>query len=100
MVANRHHERHVASLECEEGSSDDDAPLARLLQPSTAFTISDEGRSSDSDDCDEHRPPRHDRPRRRTKPPDKLEYDMPGKPAWHYQHCVSCGAPPTRGYRY
>ena len=56
IVANRHHERHVASLECEEGSSDDDAPLARLLQPSTAFTTSDEGRSNDSDDHDEHRP--------------------------------------------
>ena len=100
IVANPCHERHQASSECEEGSSDDDAPLARLLEPSTPPTTSDEGRSNDHGDRDAESPPHHPRPRRRTKPPDKLEYYMPGRPAWQYQLCVTCGAPPTRGYRY
>ena len=93
--ANPHNERHEASLECRD--DDEDLPLARLRQYGTPPTTSDEGRSNDSGGRDGERPPR---PRRRTKPPDKLEYYMPGRPAWQYQLCVTCGAPPTRGYRY
>ena len=93
--ANPHNERHEASLECRY--DDEDLPLARLRQYGTPPTTSDEGRSNDSGGRDGERPPR---PRRRTKPPDKLEYYMPGRPAWQYQLCVTCGAPPTRGYRY
>ena len=97
--ANRHayHEPLVISQES-PGRSSDDAPLARLLRPSAPPTTSGESESNDSGPS-ARRPP-SDRPRRRTQQPTRLEYDRPGKPAWHWQHCVTCGAIPTRGYKY